>query len=140
MLETKCVKMIGGFMKKETKIWLELASEDYDSMLYMKKGKKTRGAILFAQQAVEKIIKAHIAEHKKKIPIKSHRIEKLLLEANLSLADIGSPDVTRLSKAYEWVRYSDLARSHFRSMDDVKELLIMAEKIYLWMLKKFKGN
>ena len=126
-------------MKKETKLWLELASEDYDSMLYMKKGKKTRGAVLFAQQAVEKIVKAYIAEHKK-IPIKSHRIEKLLLEANLSLVDLGSPDVTKLSKAYEWVRYSDLARSHFRSMDDVKELLLMAEEIYVWMLKKFKSN
>ena len=30
-------------MKKETKVWLDIAHEDYDNMHYMQKGKKLRG-------------------------------------------------------------------------------------------------
>lgn len=109
-------------------------------MRYMQKGKKIRAAVLFAQQSVEKIIKAYIAENKKKVPIRSHRIEKLVIEAELDLDSIGNPDITELSKAYEWVRYADLSHSHFQKVEDAQELLVMAEKIYTWMLKKFKNN
>jgi len=126
-------------MKKETKVWLDIAHEDYDNMHYMQKGKKLRGAVLFAQQAVEKIIKAYIAEHKN-TPMRSHRIEKLVLEAGLNLDSIGNPDVAELSKAYEWVRYTDLAQSHFHKAEEVQKLIVMAEEIYVWMLKKFKNN
>lgn len=127
-------------MKKETKIWLELAKEDYDNMHYMQKGKKMRGAVLFAQQAVEKVIKAYIAEYTKKIPMRVHRIEKLIAEAGLDLKELGNPEVEELSKAYEWVRYTDLSHRHFRKDQDIRKLIVMAEEIYTWMLKKFKNN
>src|SRR3989344_9686713 len=127
-------------MKKETKMWLELANEDYTDMKLMKKERRWRASVSFAQQVVEKIIKAYIAENTDKIPMKTHRIEKIINEAKLNLNEIGNPDVTLLSKAYEWVRYSDLSQMHFRKEKDIEKLIVMAENIYSWMLKKFENN
>ncbi len=44
-------------MKKEAKLWVDLAKEDFQDMNYMRKEKRYRGAVLFAQQAVEPLLK-----------------------------------------------------------------------------------
>lgn len=126
------------FMKKETEIWLSIAKEDYKNMKVMRDEKSVRGSVLFAQQCVEKIIKAYICEYRSVNPRKIHFIEKLIEDANLDIAEIGSPDIKVLSSAYGWSRYEDIISSHFKSIQDVIPLLIMAEKIYLWVLSKFK--
>lgn len=51
-------------MKKETKVWFDIAEEDFKDMIIMKKARRYRGAVFFGQQAVEKIIKAYIVEYK----------------------------------------------------------------------------
>ena len=127
-------------MKKETQVWLDLAAEDYKDMKVMEKEKRWRGSVLFAQQAVEKILKVYIAENTNKTPMRIHRIERLVSDAKLDLSEIGNPDVVELSKAYEWVRYTDLSRHHFRKNEDIQKLVVMAETIYTWMQKKFKNN
>ena len=125
-------------MKKETEIWLSIAEEDYRNMIIMKKEKSLRAAVLFAQQAVEKVLKGYICEIKNKTPRRTHFIEVLIKEAGLDLTEIDSPAVSRLSVAYEWARYRDLSNSHFKKQSDVSELLVIAETIYSWVIKKFK--
>jgi HEPN domain-containing protein len=125
-------------MKKETEVWLTIAKEDYKNMCAMKESKSLRGAVLFAQQCVEKVIKAYIVEHTKESPKKIHHLEKLIQDANLDLKEINSPKIDELSKAYGWARYPDLSSSHFKTQEQVEPLLLIAETVYQWVLNKFK--
>jgi len=93
------------YMKQETEVWLSIAKEDYKNMCAMKESQSLRGAVLFAQQCVEKIIKAYIAEYGLQPPKKIHHLEKLIEDTNLDIKEIGSPELHELSKAYGWVRY-----------------------------------
>lgn len=44
-------------MKQETEVWLAIAKEDYKNMQAMKESQSLRGAVLFAQQCVEKVLR-----------------------------------------------------------------------------------
>ncbi len=123
-------------MKKEAKLWVDLAKEDFDDMEYMWKEKRYRGAVLFAQQAVEKIIKGYIVENKSKSPRRIHAIEELIKDTDLNIKEIGSPEVKELSKAYTRVRYTDLSMQYYPTRDAVEPLLKMARNLYLWVEKK----
>lgn len=123
-------------MKKETELWVNLAKEDFEDMNYMWKEKRYRGAVLFAQQAVEKIIKGYIVENKSKTPRKIHAIEELIKDTDLDIREIESPDVKELSKAYTRVRYTDLSMQYYPTRNAVEPLLKMARNIYLWVEKK----
>ena len=123
-------------MKKEAKLWIDLAKEDFVDMNYMWKVKRYRGAVLFAQQAVEKIIKGYIVENKLKAPRRIHAIEEFVKDAGLNLEEIKVKDVKELSKAYTRVRYTDLSVQYYPTKTSVEPLLTMAQKIYLWVEKK----
>jgi HEPN domain-containing protein len=127
-------------MKQEADIWLKLAEEDYQDMGIMMERNRYRGAVLFAQQAVEKILKAYIAECTTDAPKKIHRLERLIKDTDLNLSELGNPPIHELSIAYEWARYADLSRSHFRSKKDVEKLLVMAKQLFVWVRTKFKNR
>ncbi len=127
-------------MKQETQVWLTIAEEDFQLMSVMKREMNLRPAVLFAQQAVEKVLKGYICEVINEKPKKTHFIEQLIKTAKLDLKEIGSPKVEKLGVAYEWARYKDLSKVHFKKPSDIEELLIMAEKIYPWVLKKLKEH
>ena len=127
-------------MKKETKLWFDLAQEDYKNMGIMAKSKSNRGAVFFAQQSVEKLIKAYIVEYKNEAPRKTHRIEALIKDAGLRVENISVKDIEELSKSYTWVRYPDLSIRFYTKKEEVEKLLITAKKVFLWVNKKFKNN
>jgi HEPN domain-containing protein len=127
-------------MKKETKIWLEIAEEDYKHMEYMREGTYHRGAVLFAQQAVEKILKAYITEHSATEPRKIHKLEKLVEDAQLDLSELDNPPLQELSRAYGWVRYRDLSNTKLRSQEEVEKLLVMARTVYVWVHNKLQDK
>lgn len=123
-------------MKKESQLWFDLAEEDFEDMRIMAESKRLRGAVVFAQQAVEKILKAYIAEYTEIIPPKTHFIEKLIKIANLDLGEITNPSVENLSTAYAWARYADIAHIHFKKFEDIEPLLTMAKNVYIWVKQK----
>lgn len=127
-------------MKKDTKKWLMLAEEDYKDMQIMVKEARYRGAVFFAQQAVEKIIKALIVEDKNIAPKKSHNIEILLKDAGLDKNEIKDTDVNKLTLAYTRVRYSDLSTVHYNTKEKAGKVLEIAQKTYLWVKKKLKNS
>jgi len=127
-------------MKKEAQLWIDLAKEDFEDMNYMWKVIRYRGAVLFAQQAVEKIIKGYIVEKKSKPPRKIHAIEELVKDAGLDVKEIGNLPVEELSKSYTRVRYTDLSIQYYPTKDSVEPLLQMAQKVYLWVQTKFKAK
>lgn len=127
-------------MKKETKVWLDLAKEDYQDMKIMERNKRYRGAVLFAQQTVEKILKAYIVEYKNVAPRHTHNIELLVKDASLNLNEIDDSEIAELTLAYTRVRYADMSRIHYNTKKEVESLLKIAEKIYLWVKDKLENN
>ncbi|MEK7592798.1 MAG: HEPN domain-containing protein [Patescibacteria group bacterium] len=120
-------------MKAESKVWKNLADEDFKNAELLWENHRYGATVFFYQQAVEKILKAYIIEHKSKLPAKTHRIEVLLQEAEISLSDIGNPKIEELSKAYIRVRYPDLNKQYYRRRDQVTPLITMAKTVYLWV-------
>lgn len=125
-------------MLSETKLWSDLAEDDYSNALLLWENRRYGATVFFLQQAIEKMLKAYIVEHKKHIPPKTHRLELLLADAGLDSSEIQSPDVTELSKAYIRVRYPDLSRQYYRKREKVEPLVVLAQKVYLWVKNKFK--
>lgn len=125
-------------MKKETKLWFDLAEDDYKNALLLWENRRYGATVFFFQQAAEKILKAYIIEFKHKAPVKTHRIELLIREAGLDLEEINKPKTEELSKAYIRVRYPDLSRKYYRKRADIETLVKIAKEVYLWIKNKFK--
>jgi len=51
-------------MRSETKRWLNLAEDDYKNALLLWENRRYGATVFFYQQAIEKILKAYIVEHK----------------------------------------------------------------------------
>ena len=127
-------------MRKETKLWFDLAEEDFRNMGLMVKAKSHRASVFFAQQAVEKLLKAYIIEFKKAVPKRTHKIEILMKDTRLKMEGIKESELEELSKAYTWVRYPDLAKRFYTKKEITKELLVTTRKLYLWIKDKFKKH
>lgn len=125
-------------MKEETKLWFDLAQEDWDNAVLLWKNHRYGLTIFASQQAVEKILKAYIVEFRNKVPKRTHRIENLIEEAKLDPEEIQSPEIIELSKAYTRVRYPDLSNQYFSSKKSTEALFQMAKGVYIWVKNKFK--
>jgi len=125
-------------MKIETKQWMQIAKEDKGIAVEMWNSKRNVYAIMFWQQAVEKIIKAYIVEKIDVLPKKSHDIEMLLKQAKLDISELEFSNIKELSLAFTRTRYEDLSRKHYTKRTVVKPLVVMAHKIYVWIEKQLK--
>ena len=125
-------------MKKETKEWSQIAKDDREIAIEMWKTKKNVYAVMFWQQAVEKIIKAYIVESIDVLPKKTHDLDVLLKQAKLDITELPLTNVKELSLAFTRTRYEDLSRKHYMKRSVVEPLVIMAEKLYLWIEKQLK--
>ena len=125
-------------MKKETKQWLKISSEDKEIAIEMWQTKRSVYAVMFWQQAVEKILKAYIVEFIDVLPKKTHDIDTLLKQAKLDINELPFGNVKELSLAFTRTRYEDLSRQHYTKRNIVEPLVIMAEKLYLWIEKQLK--
>lgn len=76
-------------------------------------------------------------EYYDRIPTKTHRIERLMEEAKLTLDFEPVVDIAELSKAYIRVRYPDLNKSYFSKREKVEPLFLVAKKVFLWVKNKF---
>lgn len=126
-------------MKKETRVWLDLAEEDYRDAELLWKNHRYGATVFFSQQAAEKILKALVVETQNKLPAKTHKIEMLVREAGLSLDEIENPDVSELSKAYIRVRYPDLNKKYYTKREKVEPLFKMAQGVYKWVKGKLEN-
>ena len=85
-------------------------------------------------------MKAYIIEFKNKIPNKTHKIEQLMKDADLSLEKFNIEHIEELSKSYTWVRYPDLSQRFYTKKEITQTLLVVAKELYLWVKTKFKNN
>jgi len=126
-------------MKKETKEWLNISKEDKEVAEMTWKTKRYIYAIMFWQQAVEKIIKAYIVEVINVLPRKTHDIDQLLEQAKLNIIEIKIKDTKEITKAFMRTRYEDLSRKYYSDKKKVEPLIKQAQRIYLWIEKLLKN-
>ena len=55
--------------------WIESANEDYDTMMYMKAGKRNTWSLFMGQMVIEKLLKALYA----KIIFHNHMLPKVMI-------------------------------------------------------------
>jgi len=127
-------------MKKETKEWLNIAKEDKEVAEMTWKTKRYVYAIMFWQQAVEKIIKAYIIEAINVLPRKTHDIDQLLQQAKLDVNILKIKDTKELTRAFMRTRYEDLSRKYYSDKKKVEPLIKQAQKIYLWIEEKLNNH
>lgn len=126
-------------MKPETKTWIKIAKEDHEIAQEMWDAKRYIYAIMFYQQAVEKILKAYIVEVIDKLPKKTHDIDLLLKDAKLDIKELKIENMKDVSLAFIRTRYEDLSRQYYSKKTTVQPLITKAETIYLWIENKLKN-
>jgi len=127
-------------MKKETKEWLNIAKEDKEVAEMTWKTKRYVYAIMFWQQAVEKVIKAYIIEMVNILPRKTHDIDQLLQQAKLNINELNIKDTKEITRAFMRTRYEDLRRQYYSDKKKVEPLIKQAQIIYLWIEKLLKNH
>ena len=127
-------------MKKETNKWLSIAREDREMAEDTLKSKRYVYALMFWQQAVEKIIKCFIIENASVMPKKTHDIDELLKQAKLDIGEIKYKQVKELSLAFIRTRYDDLSRQYYAKKTVVMPLINQAQKIFIWIEKKLTNK
>ncbi len=128
-------------MNEDTKAWLAQAESDFKDAGLLWDNHRHGAAILFYQQAVEKILKAYIVEKKRKAPRKTHRIEVLLGEAEINDKEIAlttETSIEELSKSYIRVRYPDLNKQYYQKRENAKPVMTLGKELYLWVKNKLK--
>ncbi len=128
-------------MKKEAEAWLKIAQEELQSAEYLLEKSLVRMVCYHAQQAVEKILKAVLAEREIEIP-RTHNILDLYaavrkLGYQPSLSD---EDAVFLTSVYR-ARYPSalgLLPSGEPTEQDAKKSLHIARAMSAWLKKTIK--
>lgn len=123
-------------MKKETQVWFNQAEEHYQDALYLYKGSRYSASLYFCHQALEKILKSCIVEHKNKLPPKIHQLDRLAVEAGLKLPKGWDEDLAEITRHFWRVRYPDFRRFTYTSREKVKPTIEKTKEVYQWILKR----
>jgi len=127
-------------MKKETREWLKIAKEDKEIAEMTLKTKRYIYAIMFWQQAVEKMLKAYIIEMVNVLPKKTHDIDQLIRQAKLDISELNIANAKEITRAFMRTRYEDLSRQYYSDRKRVEPLIKQAQKIYLWIEELLKNH
>ncbi|MEK7110215.1 MAG: hypothetical protein AAB876_03260, partial [Patescibacteria group bacterium] len=68
----------------------------------------------------------------------THDIDRLFKQAKLNIKELHINNVKELSLAFTRTRYEDLSRQHYTKRNIVEPLIVMAEKLYIWIEKQLK--
>ena len=116
-------------MKPETKKWLELAKEDYDTAKYNFEGKKYRIAAFLCQQSVEKALKSIMLEKIGKVR-QIHDLVELGREVGVRLDILN--ELKDLTLAYVYSRYPDVIQVN-NLKDKASHFLEVCQEILKWV-------
>ena len=117
--------------------WIESSDEDYDTMLYMKTGKKNTWCLFMGQMVIEKLLKALYAKGNKNAPLapKSHDLCYLTEKIGLNLTDRQEKLLNIITKFNMSARYDDYKREFKNKCTDeyTIEQVQNMEEVRLWL-------
>ena len=100
--------------------WTEGSDEDYDTMMYMKAGKKNTWCLFMGQMVVEKLLKALYAYKNKNAPYapKSHDLLYLAKKAELELTERQEDLLDAITRFNINARYDDYKKEFYSKCTD----------------------
>lgn len=124
-------------MKKKTKTWLELATNDLllARELLDRKG-KVYYAAHFCHQAIEKLIKAIISERTNEIPLPTHNFKILLDQAKLrNIPEDKKRLIFSLTPHYTGTKYPEDINKLYKqyTRDFVRRLYKETQGVFKWL-------
>lgn len=122
-------------MSASSKHWADQAQYDLDSALAMFGSGRFLYVLFCCQQAVEKMLKALIAERTQELPPRIHSLARLAEEAAVELSSDQTDFLRELSAYYIQTRYpeeiSNLASQV--KQDEAKRILNLTEAMVQWL-------
>ena len=102
------------------KFWIDSADEDYDTMIYMKNGKKNSWSLFLGHLVIEKLLKALYAKNNPDNPIapKTHNLILLSQKANLQVPIEIREKIQVINTFNISARYDDYKKSFIEKCTD----------------------
>jgi len=117
--------------------WFESADEDYDTMLYMKAGKKNTWCLFMGHLVIEKLLKGLYAKNNVDDPIapKIHNLILLSQKANLEVPTEIREKIQTINTFNISARYDDYKRSFDEKCTDdyTSEQVKNIEEVRKWL-------
>lgn len=124
-------------MKEITKKWIEISNRDFDIAKAVL-GLKYRGhAVMMSHQAIEKILKAYLAENNIEIR-KIHNLVTIGKQTELDFPEEMWEFIQELNPHYHPNRYHDISYKitfHY-TQQRAKEILNNSHKVIIWVKKQ----
>jgi HEPN domain-containing protein len=127
-------------MRPEAQNWYDLADSDYDASLYLFEGARYPQAVYLLCQAVEKILKAAQIEFAGQVPRKTHQLRGIASITSLQFSDEHTHTLRGLDRAYERVRYRDMAQASYNTRAKTEPLMEEGKKLYLWIREQLSTS
>lgn len=124
-------------MRKETKNWLEMADYDLKTAEYMMKTERYVYVIFMCHLAVEKALKAIVAEEVGKVPPKTHDLIYLTKQGKVSFSPKMLDYIGQLNNASVATRYpEDLSTLiSVYSKEVARDYLNQTKEVVKWLRK-----
>lgn len=117
--------------------WLKSADEDYDTMLYMKDGKKNTWCLFMGHLVIEKLLKGLYAKNNPNAPIapKIHNLILLSQKANLEVPTEIREKIQTINTFNISARYDDYKRTFDEKCTDeyTFEQVKNVEEVRKWL-------
>lgn len=94
-------------MDRDVQLWFEQASYDLDTARAMLQSGRYLYVLFTCQQAIEKLLKAHVIKTTKQFPPRTHDVAKLVDIAGVDVTDEQEVFLKRLSSYYIKTRYPE---------------------------------
>ena len=117
--------------------WIESSDEDYDTMMYMKAGKKNTWCLFMGHLVIEKLLKALYARNNKNAPYapKSHDLLHLAEKTDLELTDRQEDLLDTITRFNMNARYDDYKKEFYLKCTDeyTEQQLKNIEEVRIWL-------
>ncbi len=124
--------------------WIESSDEDYDTMMYMKAGKKNTWCLFMGHLVIEKLLKALYAKNNKNAPYapKSHDLLHLAEKTELKLTDRQEDLLDTITRFNMNARYDDYKKEFYLKCTDeyTSQQLKNIEEVRVWLKNLLMTN
>lgn len=122
-------------MRKDTSNWVALADYDIETARHMLITGRYLYVIFLCHLALEKLLKAHVAEVTQTVPIKTHDLIYLVKKCELEISETHLDFIGKINTASIPTRYpDDLQRALKEYPKSVaKDYLSQTNEIVLWL-------
>ena len=124
--------------------WIESSEEDYDTMMYMRAGKKNTWCLFMGHLVIEKLLKALYAKNNRNVPYapKSHDLLHLAEKTELELTDRQEDLLDTITRFNMNARYDDYKKEFYLKCTDeyTEQQLKNIEEVREWLKNLLTTN